>query len=267
MRLRTPHKRQWVSRFTKACFALLPIRFQMPFRMKIRPGLAILALLVCSRYPAKGGGANEGEIPSIALEALGVFPHGGMRGSSVKVTITGKNLKNVGTIRFSKPGLLAEIVSRRDSELVTKIEIDPDAEPGRHDFRLIGPEGSNIAWFDVGSLPEITETEPNDSPAQAQELTLPALVNGIVKKGDYDFYHFTVKGGETITFDLNGTRNGSPLDGVSPCLMRLASNLRTTTTTISSRTRILRTGSSGEAYIWFASTDPRKVVPRPPIIV
>ena len=143
-----------------------------------------------------------------------MYPHGGMRGSSVEVKINGKNLRNVGAIQFSKPGFHAEIIRRRDAELVAKIDIDQNAETGRHDFRLISPAGSNLACFDVDVLPEIDEAEPNDSPVQAQEVKLPALVNGIIKKGDYDFYRFEAKNEETITFDLNGTRNGSPLDGV-----------------------------------------------------
>src|SRR5207247_2716997 len=74
--------------------------------------------------------------------------------------------------------------------------------------------GSNLAWFDVRYFQETAEAEPNDSPTQAQPVTMPALVNGIIKKEDYDFYRFIAQGGETITFDLNGTRNGSPLDAV-----------------------------------------------------
>src|SRR5207253_4021144 len=93
-------------------------------------------------------------------------------------------------------------------------DIDRNTESGRHDFRLISPAGSNLAWFDVGYFQETAEAEPNDSPTQAQPVTMPALVNGIIKKGDYDFYRFIAQGGETITFDLNGTRNGSPLDAV-----------------------------------------------------
>src|ERR1041384_4222090 len=112
----------------------------------ILSNLAGLAVIAFSCYPANGGAAVDEKLPSIAPEAQGVYPHGGMRGSSVKVKITGKNLKNVASIRFSKPGLRAEIISRRDSELVAKIDIDRNTESGRHDFRLISPEGSNLAW-------------------------------------------------------------------------------------------------------------------------
>ena len=179
----------------------------MFFRLKAALILAIWTL------PACGAGVDE-QPPSPAPDIQGVFPHGGMRGSSVQVRISGRNLKDVASIRFSDAGIRGEIVERRDTELAVRIGIDSSAEPGRHDFRLIGPAGSNIAWFDVGGLREVTETEPNDSLEQAQAITLPVLVNGIVEKGDYDFFRFTVQAGETLTFDLNGTRNGSPLDGV-----------------------------------------------------
>jgi hypothetical protein len=186
----------------------------MRFRLRTGLYLGIAAMLIAPCYPEGSPTTLDKALPSPAPEVQGVFPHGGIRGSSVRVRITGKKLGDVTSIQFARAGLNAEIVSRTDSELLTNIRIDNHAEPGRHDLRLISSMGSNIAWFDVGTLAEITEVEPNDSPKQAQQVTLPALVNGIIAKGDYDFFRFTAKGGETITFDVNGNRNGSPLDGV-----------------------------------------------------
>jgi hypothetical protein len=187
----------------------------MVLRLITTLSLALIGALAAPEDPSACSTAvAEAKIPSPAPEVQGVFPHGGKRGSAVQVRITGKNLKDVSAMRFSRPGIRAEIASRLESELTAKIAIDGDAEPGRHDFRLISPRGSNIAWFDVSIFDEITEAEPNDGPAQAQPITLPVLVNGVVKKGDYDFFRFSAKAGDVITFDLNGTRNGSPLDAV-----------------------------------------------------
>ena len=174
----------------------------------------MLAVFRVPADPVCGSPGADEKIPSPAPDVQSIFPRGGMRGASVQVRITGKNLKSVAAIRFSKPGVRAEIAGREETELRVRIDIDPNAELGRRDFRLIGGAGSNIAWFDVGDLTEIAEAEPNGSLAEAQRIQLPVLVNGIVEKGDYDFYRFTAKAGETLTFDLNATRNGSPLDAV-----------------------------------------------------
>jgi hypothetical protein len=176
-------------------------------------GFRVLILLPILSHPSVALSADP-EIPSPAPQVKGVFPHGGVRGSSVRVSIQGKNLGEVESIRFARPGLRAEIISRGESVLVANFHVAQSCEPGRHDLRLIAPAGSTIAWFDVGNLSEITETEPNDTLRQAQLIKLPVLVNGVVKRGDYDFFSFHANDGETLTFDLNGTRNGSSLDAV-----------------------------------------------------
>ncbi len=58
------------------------------------------------------------------------------------------------------------------------------------------------------------EKDPNDSIANPQSVEFPLLVNGTIKAADYDHFRFTARKGQTLTFDLNATRNGSPLDPV-----------------------------------------------------
>jgi hypothetical protein len=66
----------------------------------------------------------------------------------------------------------------------------------------------------VGMTHEVLETEPNDSLAQAQKLTLPASVNGLVngQETDADLYSFEAKAGERWIMETTAAQRSSPVD-------------------------------------------------------
>lgn len=73
----------------------------------------------------------------------------------------------------------------------------------------------------VGHEPEIGEQEPNDTPAQAQKLTLPVTINGHIDGGearngkpDEDYFRFRAKKGEKLSIGVAAARLGSQLDSV-----------------------------------------------------
>ena len=69
--------------------------------------------------------------------------------------------------------------------------------------------------LDLDDLPEMMETEPNDLPAQATKVTVPAMLNGrIDKPGDVDYWSFEARKGEAVALELRAQRLGSPLQGV-----------------------------------------------------
>src|SRR5262245_52250228 len=154
------------------------------------------------------------KVPAIRPQVQGMFPHGARRGTEVEVAIKGKDLQDTREIRFVNSKLKAEILQSAHNLVRARFCLDPSAEPGRHDFRLIAPQGSTIAWFDVSTHAESFEKEPNDTIANSQPVEFPLLMNGIIKAGDYDHFRFTAKQGQTLTFDINATRNGSSLDPV-----------------------------------------------------
>src|SRR6266568_2102614 len=51
------------------------------------------------------------KMPPIRPEVLGVFPHGGQRGTDVELLIRGKNLQNTTQILFATPRLSATALS------------------------------------------------------------------------------------------------------------------------------------------------------------
>ena len=62
---------------------------------------------------------------------------------------------------------------------------------------------------------EMLEAEPNNTSAQAQPVTIPAMVKGQINPaGDEDRFEFTAKQGEQFDFQLHSAKFGFPLDAV-----------------------------------------------------
>ena len=74
---------------------------------------------------------------------------------------------------------------------------------------------SNQVPFAVDTLPECLEKEPNNEPAEAQQVTLPIIVNGrIDPPGDWDVFRFTGRAGQEIVAEVDARKLDSPLDSV-----------------------------------------------------
>ncbi|MFO8012053.1 MAG: PPC domain-containing protein [Phycisphaerae bacterium] len=166
---------------------------------------AALLLLTAGPRPAAGQ-ALPGHIAHI-------YPAGGRQGTTVKVTVSGQNLKGAGGVHVSGKGVTGtvETVVLPDAKAKKKdknapdrahlsVTIAPDAAPGPRDLRLITPGGVTNRWrFLVGRLPEILEKEPNDAAPQAQPLPdLPAVANGQIFGADKDRFRFKARAGQTL---------------------------------------------------------------------
>ena len=74
---------------------------------------------------------------------------------------------------------------------------------------------SNPLPFALGTLPESFDKEPNNTPAQAQTVKLPVVINGRMDQpGDWDVFRFTAKSNETVVAEVYARRLDSPLDSV-----------------------------------------------------
>ncbi|MGE0606203.1 MAG: PPC domain-containing protein [Pirellulales bacterium] len=122
-----------------------------------------------------------------------VYPLGGQRGSAARYELAGSGL----------PAELAEL------------SIPADAA-GDYFLRLETPAGPSVPFLlEADDLPEVLESEPNNDPAQAANVALPAVCNGrISEPGDSDQWAFSLVKGEAVDFDLRSARLGSPLDSV-----------------------------------------------------
>ena len=122
-----------------------------------------------------------GELPFVTS----AFPLGGRAGSKTTVHLTGWNLP------------------------ANKMTMNAKGKaPGVYPL-------ANSAVFMVDTLPEAFEKEPNNSPAAAQRVKLPIIMNGrIDQPGDWDVFRFQGRAGQAIVAEVYARRLDSPLDSV-----------------------------------------------------
>ena len=179
--------------------------------LEMPPFRTLMLLLLAGAATFPGAAATE---PSLAPQMTSVFPHGGRLGSTFEVAIGGANLDGASRLEFASPGIESRILSAGARKITAQITIAARAETGAHEFRLFTPSGTALGVFDVGTLPEINEAEPNDRPGLAQTIAYPVLINGTADAEDADFFRFQANAGQTLAFDIAAARNGSPLDPV-----------------------------------------------------
>jgi len=93
-----------------------------------------------------------------------------------------------------------------------RVTIDPDAEPGDRELRLGTPLGlTNPLCFQVGTLPEVREQEPDDPVKFAYlpkvaPVDLPAVLNGQIMPGDVDRFRFRARRGQHLVIQASARR-------------------------------------------------------------
>jgi len=118
--------------------------------------------------------------------------------------------KNIGK---NKKGYKLDAKEQFNPQIEDRLRIDvtiaKNAPPGERELRVYTPNGlSNPIYFQVGSLDEVRETEPNDdhmSP-KLQEVSLPAVINGQIRPGDIDHFRFKAKKGQSLVVDVGARK-------------------------------------------------------------
>lgn len=128
-----------------------------------------------------------------------IFPLGGREGEKTVAAIDGWNLPE------------------------TRLELNtqPGNDPIRKTAYYDGKTCSNSVTFAVDTLPECHEREGNNAIGQAQQVTLPIIINGRIDRND-DVDIFQIKGnaGEELVVEVMARQLNSPLDS----LVRLTNN-------------------------------------------
>ena len=153
----------------------------------------------------KGGGADHfyrvdaGPLPYITQ----VFPLGVRAGEPASVSVAGINLGDAHEVKVAPP-------KSADGWTTMPLKVKSD-----------GGWSLNSVKLAVGNDPEVLEQEPNNSPAQAQSVSLPITINGHISGGaknvgaaDEDYFRFHAGKGENVTIEVAAARLGSPLDSV-----------------------------------------------------
>ena len=132
---------------------------------------------------------SVGEPPFITR----VFPLGGREGMETTASVSGWNL----------PPAKVALNTASDGPWLRKAAWEN------------GDMVSNRFHYAVDTLPEITESEPNNSRSNAQPIILPMIINGrIVQPGDSDLFRIKGKAGDTIVAEVCARRLDSPLDSL-----------------------------------------------------
>jgi len=93
--------------------------------------------------------------------------------------------------------------------LYLEVQIDLDARPGVRELRVETDGGlSNPIFFEVGTLREYREKEPNNDhqAASLQNFSIPCVINGQIMPGDIDHFRFKAKKGEKIVVRVSARR-------------------------------------------------------------
>ena len=150
---------------------------------------------------------------------LSVYPFTGQRGTAFYATARGEGLAGASgatvgkapfhiTVEGVTPEAVAPGNSRRKAteQVKLRIEIPPDAKPGRYPIRLIASNGvSNAISIHVSDYAQNLEPEgaheTRDSAIPVSSL--PAAFSGrMTRRGEADYYSFRAEAGETLTFEL-----------------------------------------------------------------
>lgn len=152
-----------------------------------------------------------------------VFPAGGQQGTTFDVTVSGDDLDEATQLHFDDPGITSIVklgppglgqTGPQPVRGVFTVTIQPGVKPGHYESRVIGRYGiSNPRTFVVGTLPEITDAQINNSFKVATPLIVGSTVNGRCDGATLDYFKFAGKQGQRLIIDCEAFRIDSRLDG------------------------------------------------------
>jgi hypothetical protein len=160
--------------------------------------------LTISDREGSGGNDDYYRVDAGALPYItSYFPLGVQAGENTAVAVDGVNLGGIRELKIEAPKQAA-------GRKTIPITLKENAALPLNNVRLV-----------VGALPEIGEREPNNSLAQAEDVSFPVTVNGHISGGpkpgetsDEDYFRFHAAKGQQLTIDVEAARLGSPLDSV-----------------------------------------------------
>jgi hypothetical protein len=143
---------------------------------------------------------DAGPLPYISS----VFPLGVRTGRTSKLAVAGLNLGHIERVQVKAPGSV-------DGWSTMALPI-----------KISAGEPVNRPQLAVGNEAEVLESEPNDSPAQAQQIIVPVTINGRIgsdkeaasQAADEDYFRFEARKDQRLTLEVIASRLGSALDSV-----------------------------------------------------
>jgi len=114
-------------------------------------------------------------------------------------------------VRAGSPAVIQFLAGEHETLPQQSVNVPADARRWPLNVRYPKGQGSAFVSVRTGDAVEALENEPNDSPAQANELNLPCAVTGrFATPGDLDVFEFTAKKGERWWFNGQTRSLGTP---------------------------------------------------------
>ncbi|OYP34475.1 pre-peptidase C-terminal domain-containing protein [Rhodopirellula sp. MGV] len=172
--------------------------------MLIRNAGRICRALTLATLVASVASTANATIPEVTL----LEPRGVVRGEESVVKFRGNRLSDASQVLCDLPGIeILEVKPINNSEVEVKIKAAADLTPGLYPLRLVTKSGiANLRLLGVGSMPIVTEAEPNDEFDAPQAIELNSTVEGIVKREDVDHYQVKLAKGQTLNVEIEGLR-------------------------------------------------------------
>src|SRR5262245_61130545 len=141
-------------------------------------------------------------------------------GTSAELTVSSRyTMAGAYQALISGQGVAAEIVPTEKKpddaakktpteKIKIKVTAAANALPGVRDVRLATPQGvSTVGQLVIVRDSVIAEGSGNDTPAKAQQISLPAAVCGAIEKNeDVDYYQFHADAGQSLVFRVRCAR-------------------------------------------------------------
>ena len=172
-----------------------------------------------------------------------VAPLGIARGATTELSVEGLNLARASAIYFSRPGVTGRILRVKEmpdlpdirlgsngtpstvdvgplpprNQVTVAVEVAADADVGPVRFRLLTPLGTSPEgrFLIEPHWAEAPDREPDDTPEQAVEASLPGILTGVISRpGDVDYYKIHAGAGQEISFYNGAMQIGSSLQPV-----------------------------------------------------
>jgi hypothetical protein len=135
-----------------------------------------------------------------------IYPPGGQRGTTVKLTVSGSELGTLAGFFTTGAGVSAKFEPGGDGASRTvDLAIAKDAPLGIQQIRFYGSGGlTNARYFDVGQWPELDQPQAGGPPLK---VSPPITVNGrIANYSVRNGVTFTARAGETLVCAIQGLR-------------------------------------------------------------
>jgi Bacterial pre-peptidase C-terminal domain len=177
-----------------------------------------VATIACSLIDAgPSWGQKPPPPPNPRAPTINPLPTGVQRGVPLEFVVTGTQLANPTGVSLGIPAKIAIPTQDKNGQdpakFKVRIEVPADTPVGWYPFRLATLQGaSNLRVFCVDDLPQIVGAGANRSKTTAQAIPVPCAVHGAVNAEQGDYYKFSVKAGQRLSFDCLARRLGSAVD-------------------------------------------------------